>query len=44
MISKLGHINSRTWMIKGDNITIKTSSLDISKAGGDTGFITKENH
>jgi hypothetical protein len=42
IISKIGHSDSTSWMIKGDSVTIKISSIDISIVGGETEFITKE--
>jgi hypothetical protein len=42
IILRFGHINSRSWMIKGDSVTIKTLSLDISRVGGNAGSIMRE--
>jgi hypothetical protein len=44
MISKIGHSNSESWMVKGDTITIKTSYLDIPRTDGNTGSITGESN
>jgi hypothetical protein len=44
MISEFADIIIKSQIVKGDNVTIKTTPLDISKISGNIGFISKESN
>lgn len=44
MISKVGHLNSTSWMVQGASVTVQTTWLDISRVVGNSGFMTRENY